>query len=180
MVAEQKQFSLTRGGGKSDEVKETDAPAALAVDVSQRIDRCRIAVGNVFHTMVPGQKTWIITKNPDGNIEKNRLLLGCEALALQGFPLSASSFSEAQQQDLAGNAFSATIVLALLLGVYAHLPPFVWVESDFHSVESFEAAIGQRFHESVEKGEDFDRPDNAAEDLVKTCCGLDTCSEDEA
>ena len=175
MVAEQKKFTLTSGG--ANEGKEPDAPAALAVDVSQRIDRCRIAVGNVFHTMVPGQKTWIITKNSDGQMEKNRLLLGCEALALQGFPLTASSFSEGQQQDLAGNAFSATIVLALLLGVYAHLPPFAWVETDFHS-EGFDIAVGRRFHESVETGEDVDNPGNdAEEDLVRTCCGLDSCSE---
>ena len=177
MVAEQKQFSLS--GRKTNEANEADAPAALAVDVSQRIDRCRIAVGNVLHTMVPGQKTWIITKNSDGLIEKNRLLLGCEALALQGFPLTASSFSEAQQQDLAGNAFSATIVLALLLGVYTHLPPFVWVETDFNTSENFKAAVERRFHESVEGGQNMDNTGNAAaeEDLVRTCCGLDSSSE---
>ena len=177
MVAEQKQFSLS--GRKTNEANEADAPAALAVDVSQRIDRCRIAVGNVLHTMVPGQKTWIITKNSDGLIEKNRLLLGCEALALQGFPLTASSFSEAQQQDLAGNAFSATIALALLLGVYTHLPPFVWVETDFNTSENFKAAVERRFHESVEGGQNMDNTGNAAaeEDLVRTCCGLDSSSE---
>lgn len=179
MVAEQKQFSLCSAAEKkTNEAKEAGAPAALAVDVSQRIDRCRIAVGSVFHTMVPGQKTWIITKNSNGLIEKNRLLLGCEALALQGFPLTASSFSEGQQQDLAGNAFSATIVLALLLGVYIHLPPFVWVETDFSSKENFDGAVGRRFHESVEKGQSVDDPGNAAEeDLVRTCCGLDSSSE---
>eukprot|EP00972_Heterocapsa_arctica_P039584 5831177-Heterocapsa_arctica.AAC.1 len=69
-------------------------------------------------TLTPGGKTWIY--------DKNRVLLGWEALRLQGFPVTLidSSYeqpSDPMMGDLAGNAFSATVVLAVTLGVLCHI-----------------------------------------------------------
>ena len=57
----------------------------------------------------------------------NRLLTGKEALLLQGFPTSwhdelDNSLSDSQKFDLAGNAFSATVIMSLLIGLYRYLP----------------------------------------------------------
>eukprot|EP00972_Heterocapsa_arctica_P021363 3145544-Heterocapsa_arctica.AAC.1 len=72
-------------------------------------------------TLTPGGKTWLF--------ERDRLLLGYEALRLQGFPVSLvdSSYeqpSDPMMGDLAGNAFSATVVLAVTLGVFCHIGTF--------------------------------------------------------
>jgi hypothetical protein len=72
-------------------------------------------------TLTPGAKTWLF--------EHNRVLLGYEALRLQGFPVTLidSSYeqpSDPMMGDLAGNAFSATVVLAVTLGVLCNIGVF--------------------------------------------------------
>ena len=52
---------------------------------------------------------------------RHRLVLGKEALMSQGFPIVrsplADEFSDSFLRDLAGNAFPATVVLAIVAGV---------------------------------------------------------------
>ncbi|CAE7242160.1 unnamed protein product, partial [Symbiodinium sp. CCMP2456] len=100
----------------------------VAVDLSQRIDRVRTSTAGPIFTMLPSQKVWIWSSL------HNRLLTGREALRLQGYPLepgiSKDEISDPQMADLAGNAFPATVVMALLLGIYSHLPDYVWTDDE--------------------------------------------------
>ena len=101
----------------------------VAVDLSQRIDRARTCAGPMF-TMLPSQKVWIWSSRPC----HNRLMTGREAMRLQGYPLDAMNLekeiSDPQMQDLAGNAFASPIIMALLLGVYSHLPEYAWTDDE--------------------------------------------------
>ena len=102
----------------------------VAVDVSQRLDRCRIVVGSKLFTILPGQKVYLVCKrNADTKVGNGRLLSGKEALSLQAYPGSAKC-TDPQQQDLAGNAFTGTVVLALLLGIYSCLPEYAWTDEN--------------------------------------------------
>ena len=56
---------------------------------------------------------------------RGRAVVGREALQVQGFPIQSSDLSSASEvtmHDLAGNMFSGTVVLAVLVGVLARLP----------------------------------------------------------
>ena len=62
------------------------------------------------------------------DVSTNRLLLGSEALGLQGFPTTwvndaAEDIrpSDPQQMDLAGNAFTSTIIMAIFMGIALEL-----------------------------------------------------------
>ena len=70
---------------------------------------------------MPHQKLWI--HNPDG---QERLLLGREALVLQGFPVrlveeQLDQQTDAFQHDLAGNAMSFLVLLAVAQSGFASL-----------------------------------------------------------
>ena len=79
-------------------------------------------------TLMPANDWWISLP------ERQGLLLGREALMLQGFPYHQLEevvesdadlkkvFSESFAMDLAGNAFSGTVVLVLLLALFLTLP----------------------------------------------------------
>ena len=71
--------------------------------------------------MTPHQKLWI--HKPDG---QERLLLGREALVLQGFPVrlveeQLDQQTDAFQHDLAGNAMSFLVLLAVAQSAFASL-----------------------------------------------------------
>ena len=71
--------------------------------------------------MTPHQKLWI--HRPDG---QERLLLGREALVLQGFPVrlveeQLDQETDAFQHDLAGNAMSFLVLLAVAQSAFASL-----------------------------------------------------------
>ena len=56
----------------------------------------------------------------------NRFMLGVESLVFQGFPVellpkSEAKASDPQYQDLAGNAFPATCILAIMLAMRVHV-----------------------------------------------------------
>ena len=70
---------------------------------------------------MPHQKLWI--HNPDG---QERLLLGREALVLQGFPVrlveeQLDQQTDAFQHDIAGNAMSFLVLLAVAQSGFASL-----------------------------------------------------------
>ncbi len=95
-------------------------PGVFSIDVSQRLGRTPLGSGEALPTILPGAKTYLL--------RENRLLLGVEALRAQGFPtqwveeaLCAGSVSDHFLHDLAGNAFSLTVLLAVLIGIHDQL-----------------------------------------------------------
>ena len=89
-----------------------------SADISQRIDRVSLGRDGVLPTITPHNKTWLV--------EQGRPLTGFEALGLQGFPMDILSSSEhcpsdPQLMDLAGNAFSGPVVMAVLVCMFAGL-----------------------------------------------------------
>lgn len=100
-------------------------PNMLGVDAGQRIDRAAILTGEHMNTITPGAKIFMTWKWGAQQKPLNRLLLGWEALMLQGYPVQAlkgHSLSDPQMFDLAGNAFPSTILAAIYLSTYIVLP----------------------------------------------------------
>ena len=94
-----------------------------SLDLSQSMDR-GISMGKngILPTIIPKNIVWL----PD----KKRLLLGREALAMQGFDTSALDdakkkakfeMSDRNLMDLAGNAFSLPVVLSILVAIFLKL-----------------------------------------------------------
>ncbi len=100
-------------------------PNTVSVDSSCRIDMARGNLEDTLPTITPGAKTFLNVKKGKGVV--NRFLLGHEALMCQGYPVEllpqTSQLSDTQKFDLAGNAFPSTCLMALLLGIFANLPP---------------------------------------------------------
>ena len=134
-----------------------------AVDVSQRLDRLRVCTGPVTHTMLPEQKTWVFALDGQGLPVRNHILTGAEALKLQGWPLGQLRVSDPQQADLAGNSFSSTVVLALLLALYTLLPEYKWSDEGF---ERLEKSLGRP------------DPEVLAARATQMCHGLDDMDSD--
>ena len=106
----------------------------LSVDCGQRIDRAGIRQKQPLATVTLGGKTFLFHPMAEGSskVPLNRLMLGFESMRLQGFPTEVmdkfpmeEQCTDPQLQDMAGNAFPGTVVLAILLGVYKNLPPRV-------------------------------------------------------
>lgn len=100
-------------------------PAITALDVYPSIGRMARGYEGILPTLVPGSKVVLV--------KQRRILSGLEALANQGFPapllrkLADSGDMKVESDplfaDLAGNAYSGSVVLAVLLGVLAGLRP---------------------------------------------------------
>jgi len=114
-------------------------PELVSVDCSQRIDRASIGRGPRLPTITPGGKVYLMVSMAEKGSKVsgpcNRLLLGLEALKLQGFPTNLLPHAEPhvlpsdpQLMDLAGNAFPGTVLSAIFLALYLHLPPVSRVE----------------------------------------------------
>ena len=118
-------------------------PNMISVDCSQRIDRASVGKGETLPTITPGGKTYFMCPSATSGKPLDRFLLGLEALRLQGFPVEffddiddESLPSDPQMHDLAGNAFPSTVLCAVLLAIYLHLPSVVVAtESDAESVD---------------------------------------------
>ena len=72
-------------------------------------------------TVMPQAKLWVTDSGNSGLPKQSRLLLGQEALLLQGWPSTDPRLlpivreeSSTVMQNLAGNAFPATVIVALL------------------------------------------------------------------
>jgi site-specific DNA-cytosine methylase len=69
--------------------------------------------------IVPQQLLWL---HRDGNSQQQRLMLGFEAMLLQGWPIGRApdgiDFSNSFLQDLAGNATSTPVLLAVVLAMF--------------------------------------------------------------
>ena len=91
-------------------------PDACSIDTSQSIDRVGCGKHGMLRTLLSKSKPWLV--------DRHRPLLGREALCAQGFPMElladARFPSDCQARDLAGNMFSAPVVMAVLCGVLCH------------------------------------------------------------
>lgn len=128
--------------------------AAKSVDCGQTINRCSLNCDDVLPTITPDGKTFLMYEL-DSSAPKpmSRLLLGYEALAIQGFPVELlstdSSLSNRQMHDLAGNAFPSTCLMACLLGIFAHVPPKTMIASPF--VNAFGSdSRGPQLHQTTQ------------------------------
>ena len=112
--------------------KPEKCTARSVVDVSQSISRVPCATLSkdgraLTPTMMPSAKIWVTESGDSGRPKQSRLLLGQEALLLQGWPATDARLlpivqeeSSTFMQNLAGNAFPATVIVALLTAlVYA-------------------------------------------------------------
>ena len=110
--------------------------ARSAVDVSQSISRVPCATLSkekrvLAPTVMPSAKLWVTESGNSGLPKQSRLLLGQEALLLQGWPSTDPRLlpivreeSSTFMHNLAGNAFPATVIVALLTAfVY-------WLDAD--------------------------------------------------
>lgn len=103
----------------------TPGRAARNVGMSVHRVACSHDEGHGVHiapTMLPNQQLWIDAPR----LKHPRILLGWEALAFQGFPLGRRpdlmAFSDGLMQELAGNAMSLPVVLALLMATLVAVP----------------------------------------------------------
>ncbi len=107
-------------------------PKALARNISQSVTRVPTSTRlpgpggsgevQIAPTFLPGQVLWLELQT-----QETRLLLGREALAMQGFPINENpalteSFEESLMQNLAGNAMNVFVVLALLQAILTAVP----------------------------------------------------------
>ena len=85
-------------------------------------------VKGILPTITPNAKHFLGFFPGMGGRPLNRFILGVESLAFQGFPVellarTAANTSDRQYQDLAGNAFPPTCLLAIMLAMLVHVPP---------------------------------------------------------
>jgi hypothetical protein len=99
----------------------SDADELLGVDTSERIDRAPLSKKGRFSSIKPNSRIYLVPNWAIGR-RCNRMLLGHDALALQGFPvewarhaLSGVRPSDSELLDLAGNASTCSIMQALLI-----------------------------------------------------------------
>ena len=108
-------------------------PEAFARDLSQSIDRVshssrhEFSQDHVAPTQLPKQQIWLDwASHPSAGKVVPRLLLGQEALLLQGFPVAkatgpVSTTQEMTMQQLAGNMFSLPVVLGVTQAAFSLL-----------------------------------------------------------
>ena len=95
-----------------------------SIDIGPSINMITFGKEGMLPTVVPRNITWLVSKNERWN---NRLMLGYEALALQGFPvqdiLHQKEFEPSDNllNDLGGNAFCLPIVMAIFAAIYLNV-----------------------------------------------------------
>ena len=120
----------------------------LLLDVDQSVDTTFKSTNGgeitIAPCMMPAQKLWVHA--PDG---AERLLLGREALVLQAFPVALAEehlnkVSDAFESDLAGNAMSFLVLLAVAQSGFA---PLFWRE------QSVDEDLGAASMQDVDEAE---------------------------
>ena len=102
--------------------------SALLINVSQSITRVPSSSfsfetqTHIGPAVLPTQVVWITSQGAGADV--GRLMLGREALVLQGFPVAlipdvVNSTPESLMTNLAGNAMSLPVVLVLLMSLFA-------------------------------------------------------------
>ena len=110
----------------------TQSPNATSIDVNPRIDRLCIGKEFCLPTLTTNCAHWM--RQQDGqklgkgfkkiNFD-NRFMLGKEMLSVQGFPtkwLQNATFSDRLLADLAGNAMTMQVIMAVTLGILLKVP----------------------------------------------------------
>ena len=118
-------------------------PRLFSVDCSQRIDRATMEDNGIIPTITPSTRNFL-AHVPGIKQPLNRFMLGVESLVFQGFPVellpkSEAKASDPQYQDLAGNAFPATCILAIMLAMLVNVPAQPSVP-DSHDVPDSQAS----------------------------------------
>ena len=105
-------------------------------DISQSVSRVRVShqvtdrndeSKHVSCCQLPGQTMWLDLSQLPGNQVTPRIMLGREALTIQGYPISLvprliNTSTESLMGDIAGNMMAATVPLALIMSLLASLP----------------------------------------------------------
>lgn len=110
---------------------QATSPGKIARNLSQSLNRVGVSheeegksgVRHVCPALLPTQMMWL---DPPA-IGAPRLMLGREALVLQGFPIGlrpdlTAEFTEGFMQDLAGNMMTLPVLLAMVVSTIAALP----------------------------------------------------------
>ena len=107
----------------------TEKDLLTCLDLTPRIDRTSCGRFGQVPTLTSSSKIWLhsVQDEPGGDTRLvNRLMIGYEMMLLQGFPgtvidKSRNLVKDSTLADLAGNAFSAPVFLAVLHGLYSNL-----------------------------------------------------------
>jgi hypothetical protein len=94
------------------------------VDIGASINRSPKGWNGIVPTLTPRMSLWLHQPGLKAGLG-DRLLLGEEALQLQGFPpsrIALSTASDSMLRDLAGNAFAATCFLSIYVALLAKMP----------------------------------------------------------
>ena len=97
-------------------------PEMTNIELKHSVTRCSPATDDVLWTLLPGGRQFLLNA-PGGP----RLLTGAEALMVQGFSkqtveyMWAKGFTNTEMLDLAGNAFCATIPIAILCSIIMNM-----------------------------------------------------------
>lgn len=97
-------------------------PEMTNIELKHSVMRCSPATDDVLWTLLPGGRQFLLNA-PGGP----RLLTGAEALMVQGFSkecvehMWAKGFTNTEMLDLAGNAFCATIPIAILCSIIMNM-----------------------------------------------------------
>lgn len=130
-------------------------------DIAPRIDRLAIGTNGIVPTLTGTTKNWIFPavggpEPAEGESKSgackdvgNRLMLGYEMMGLQAWPIEwfdkevdDFGITDPLMADLAGNAFTATVVAAIMMSLYAgmdkpkEIPPM-----DFTSIDRAEELL---------------------------------------
>lgn len=99
---------------KNKDNSSTDEPLVRFADLYHSANRTPMSSHDVVPTILPSGTVW--------DCKRGRLLLGMEQLALQGIQFeSPDILTNNQNQDLAGNAFPSTIMIALQISMICSL-----------------------------------------------------------
>ena len=103
------------------------AESLCVVDVAPRIDRINCSYDYTLPTLTPTSKLWLnrcAKKDGKMNATPARFFIGWEAMQAQGYPmhwLKNIDVTDCQMADLAGNAFSSTILFAIQASIVINL-----------------------------------------------------------
>ena len=119
-------------------------PEATSFDLNPRIDRLCFGRNFLMPTLTTEAKHWMRQglgqEGFDNKKFSNRLMLGIEMLAVQGYPtewlsrLKGPGFTDCCYGDLAGNAMTMQVILAVTFGVFMNMPELK-IEDDGQNID---------------------------------------------
>lgn len=102
-------------------VAQRESPDLTGLDIGQSIERMFRSYGTIA-SLIPGNKVWMFFDD-----REQRPMYGIEQMMLTGFPLKmledaldAGAATDPLYKDMAGNAFTGSVVTAVLVAVLCH------------------------------------------------------------